>query len=330
MKMINLEWGESVVVRQAFLEVAHSPVEFSREDLLALKYPEHEGDPKLIDLTRKIIKRQTGQTYRFILLTNGATGGVTIALRAYAEKGYYNCYTNPGPYFSLYPGMIEAAGMTHVKLTEYGLIYPHPVFLVDSPSNPRGLFSLITKVKVEHMPVIWDGVYHSNVYCPKNSPIPEHDVYVGSYSKLTGMNGLRTGWIATNDPLLYERMVELATAEYCGLSGASTKVILDTTGSFTVKDWEAFEGRAKLKLDCNREEWSKLEKFFSGSFIPNTGMFHYTMIDYQCQKLLEKSGIIWTKGSTLGTSDDYGRFSLGQDCELTRQAVKTILKNDRR
>jgi len=330
-KEFNLGWGESVAVRWAFIEsLSGAPLMFDMDSLENMGYPAHEGDPDLIKLTKRIIKRNIGRDYAHVLITNGATGGVTLALRTYALLGRKECVTENPPYFRFYPDMIKQAGLQHKHMSAIFRTHrpENPVFLVDSPSNPLGTFS--SRVKVGHEKIVWDTVYFNKVYSPGRYPQPDHDVLVGSYSKLLGMNGLRVGWIATNDGLLYESLKRVVSAEYCGISVPSTKIILKTAGRFTDDHWETFENNAASWLNLNRAEWSRLEKFFGDTPTLSVGMFYYAPIDKHCKALLEKSGIIWSHGSQLGATDDFGRFNLGQDLAVIQKAVKTILKNDKR
>ena len=322
----NLGWGNAVAVRNALLSELGLRTAFFSFNADNLNYPPHEGDPRLVEITRHVIERQVGPTYKHIFLTNGATGGVTIGLRAYAQQGYKTCLTLPPPYFSLYPGMISSSGLKHV----WGMPVCNavrPVALIDSPSNPYGI---VYEGLTSPAPMIWDAVYHSRVYTYGNYKPLSCEALVGSYSKLLGLNGIRTGWIATNDDLLAERLKVLVTSEYCGLSSASTSVLLNVLKMYRSKTfWENFEGKARTNLDYNREEFSKLEKFFGQTPVPANGMFYYAPVDSACRKLLEKSGIIWTSGISLGADDNWGRFNIGQDCSLVREAVKEVLKQDK-
>ncbi len=328
-KAFNMGWGNSIAVRSAFIQsLTGRDVVFTMKDLGEMDYPPHDGDQTLIDLTRRVIERQVGPTYRYILLTNGATGGVTLALRAYKKRGCNTVFTRSPPYFPIYPAQIASAGLIHRTETDDKPEGDRPVALIDSPTNPHGV--IVNEGERFSMPMIWDAVYHNRVYTSGNYKPMACDVIVGSYSKLLGINGLRTGWIATNDPLLYERLKELVTAEYCGLSSASTIILLRILGQF--KDdrwWEGFEREARFNLDYNREEWSKLNGYFGGVPVSPIGMFYYSYMDDACKELMAKSGISWTTGSSLGTHDDFGRFNLGQDCRVVRNAVREVLKNDR-
>ena len=80
----------------------------------------------------------------------------------------------------------------------------------------------------------------------------------------------------------------------------------------------------------NKTFWNgKLEKFFGGMPVSPGGMFYYAHMDKTCKKLMEKSNVIWTKGSSMGDNDDFGRFNIGQDVKLLKNAVKIILKTDK-
>lgn len=318
----DLGFGNAVAVRQAFLNCYHREmIVFTGQKLADFDYPAYEGDPELVEITRKVIKRQTGRHYKHIILTNGATGGVTIALRAYKQAGFQFCTTRPAPWYLRYPQMIAAAGLIHESVDNYK--GTSQVVLVDYPSNPLGL---VTNVPKPHKdtPVILDGVYHSKVYSKLIWPLPQHDVLIGSYSKLLGLNGIRIGWIATDWDFKHHEMLKLAVGEYCGLSVASMEILKNVLWDF---DWENFEGVAQLMLDDNREEFQKLEKYF-GTKVPEIGMFYYGNTDHKCRKLLKKAEITYTSGASLGTTDMFGRLNMGQDRDIVWNAVNDFIKAD--
>lgn len=320
----DLGWGNSIAVRQAFLDTYKGEmIVFSNYSLSKFDYPDHHGDPELVEITRKVIKDQVGEEYKHVFLTNGATGGVVISLRAFADRYYETCHTRNAPHYVRYPGMIRAAGLSHCN-EEYWQFANSSVVLLDIPSNPLGLTESI-EIAV-NTPVVLDGVYLNRVYTLGNIKAPRHDILVGSYSKLIGINGLRVGWIALNDDLLAERIKELITSEYCGIDMAGTDILKKILSNF---DWLSFESKARLKLDYNREEWSKLEKFFDNRPVPEIGMFYYSPVDEKCKELLNKASIHYTDGSVMGTDSSFGRFNLGQDCDLIRKAVKSILEHDK-
>lgn len=320
---IDLQWGESAAIRHEFIKQVDpfNLIAKNKSDLSSLNYSPFEGDIELLANTRNVIERQNGKRYKHVILTNGAAGGCVIAMRAYAKQGFKTVITHEAPYFSLYPGMIQAAGLA--QTFTFPELAVKPIALVDSPSNPLGLIRHAPDSMYE-IPIIWDAVYANNIYTKVNVQIP-HDVLVGSYSKLTGLNGVRIGWIATDDTLLFERIKDLVAAEYCGLSVPSMQLLNECLERF---NWEAFERNARQALDFNREEWSKLNKFFCGTQVPENGMFSYVPMDKKCKELFEKAQILWTPGSKLGDIDAFGRFNIGQSLNNIKNAVAQVLKID--
>lgn len=318
---IDLTWGESVAVREQFLAIANKIASIQFPDLAKFNYTPFDGDAQLIEHTRAVIRRQMGRDYKYVILTNGAAGGCVIAMRAYKAIGYEVGMIPEPPFFSLYPSMVRASGLQMV-LDQYYSDPQKTVYLVDNPSNPEGQ---IRKGR-PFMPTIWDAVYSNRAYTRVHFAIP-HDVLVGSYSKLTGLNGIRIGWIATDDPKLYDKMKELTAAEYCGLSIASTMILNSVLPDY---DWERFERNARGALDANRSEWSKLEKFFGDTRVLPNGMFYYGPMDAQCKELFTKADVIWTPSTKLGTfRDDHGRFNIGASHENIKKAVEQVLWSDK-
>lgn len=333
MKKFDLTWGESVAVRQAFLEhTTCLPLTTGFSELENMNYTPFAGEENLIQHAARIIKRQTGQTYKHIFLTNGASGGCTIALRAHKHMGYDTMITNPPPYFPLYPSMAYAADLAHTTEKEcFSDWKDSNVVLLDSPHNPTGLHQGVPSWAM-NCSVIWDAVYHNNVYSAILPGAPAHDVMVGSFSKLTGLNGIRLGWIATNNDLYADEIGKLLAPEYCGLSKPSVVVLNALLDQFNVDPgywWTAFETAARYKLDLNREIWSELERFFAGTPVSANGMFYYAPMDSACKRLFEKAGVLWQSGTKCGTDDDFGRFNIGQDTKLVIDAMRAVLKADK-
>lgn len=321
-----LGWGESVSTRQAFKEVygfSHA-ISLSITDILSMGYTPFEGDPLLIDTTRRFIENLYKRKYKHVLLTNGASGAIMSILTACRLQGFNTVITNPPPFFSLYPSLIQTAGLRHVYLGEEHY-RDRNVYLIDSPTNPTGKLLSIPANMPDSLMVL-DAVYNNNVYVPPKEVFAlPHDVLVGSYSKLLGVNGTRIGWIALDDDILYERLKIVITAQYSGLSKLSMDFINTTLEAF---NFSHFENVARNKLDANREEWAKLERYFGNNPVSHIGMFYYGPIDNSADKLLRLSNVEWVKGGKLAHSDDFGRFNIGQDPNLIKEVVKEILKND--
>lgn len=334
---LDLTWGESVAVRKAFVKNITRPydyIQFTRYDLLDMGYTPHEGDAETIEITREIIKRQTGVEYKYIALTNGCTGAISVALTAFDRDEYTSVMTSEAPFFRMYPGLIKNCGYSHAEIPLSDTLplsrYSKSIVLLDSPSNPQNIihnFSNMAAAELAGHTVVWDTVYHTRAYVGQVMPDPvKHTVNVGSYSKLTGLNGIRVGWIATNDPLYWERVKETVGNEYCGLSSGQYKILKTILTDF---DWELFEIKAQSNLDDNRIQWSKLEKYFGGKAVDPIGMFYYGPADAACKRLMDKAGVLYTLGSKCHHNDDYVRINIGQDMDVVKTAVQKILAADK-
>lgn len=338
MNKFPLGWGESVAVRKSFVEASGNfYIPFNNEDIINMGYTPHEGDPAMIEATRKIIERQTGIHYDYIVLTHGATGALHVALTSLERIGFDDIYTLPAPFFRMYPDIIRNSGLYRSSQVEDFSDQTPGIVLIDSPSNPLGVIHsgdlrltsngfISPTLDYRHV-VVWDSVYHTGSYLPRNVKVPPaHDINVGSYSKMTGINGIRIGWVATNNGIFYERIKQVVAANYCGLSAAQNRIALDLV---THVDWDLFEAKSRNKLDANREEWSKLEKYFGDKAVYPVGMFYYAPADVACRELLDKVGVTYFGGEQLHHTKEFLRINLGQDVELVRDAVKAILAEDK-
>jgi aspartate/methionine/tyrosine aminotransferase len=326
-EIIDLAFGNSVAVREAFLQTYDGYLfQFSNTALGDFNYPDEHGDSELISLTKNVIKEQTGQSCKHVFLTNGATGGANTALRVYKKRGLKFVLTRSAPRYMYYPDMILNSGLAHVEEQYFNTapmrMHSQTVALLDYPSNP---LHLMTQFKNTGIPTIVDGVYLNSIYTNIIGAVPRHDIMVGSYSKLTGINGLRVGWIATNDDRLALEIGHAVGTEYCGLSRSATDIIKELITNF---NWDRFRLKARLSLDYNREMWSKLEKFFNGNAVGENGMFHYTELDRKAKELFFNANIAWKPGSDLGTDDCFARFNLGASNETIKKAVKAVLRED--
>lgn len=322
MNKYDLSWGHSVCVREAFVRYCKISTVITPQILMKYDYPAHEGDQALIGITADVIMKTLGLTYKHIFITSGATGGCVIAMRAYSQMGYNYCFTRQSPYYIRYPKMIEASGLIHT--TNPLINHQRTIAMIDLPSNPLGSMKVPAFIG---LPVILDAVYLNQVYmAPSLIKYIPHDVLIGSYSKLLGINGIRLGYIATNDDQLAASIGELVTSEYSGLSMASQDILIGTLSDF---DWNNFFPYARFKLDMNREQFQKIEKLFGDIPVNPIGMFHYCPVDKKAKELLNKAEVKYVKGSSMGTDDNFGRFNLGQDNRLVEEAVKAILKADK-
>lgn len=324
-EIFDLSWGEPYCVREAFKHYYNSSF-FKSINVDSMGYAPDPGEAKLIEYTRKFLEDSTGIKYKHILITNGTTSSINIVLRTLAKQGKDTCYTHPY-YFPYYPGIIKKNNFKHKK----GLYRDHKkqlkakgaVAIVDSPSNPTGDLVLYTDSCNN---IIWDSVYHNKVFINDIPVKPDHRVNCGSYSKFFGLTGARIGWIATNDDKDYEAYEKENLYENCTISKPSQDFIIDV---FDKIDLENFSRSAKYRVNNNREMFDRICYLFDGQAVPENGMFYAAWASPYVCKLLDKLNVKTVEIDTLG-NDKYLRFNLAQTNELTKKAVRYILKEDRR
>ena len=290
-------------------------------------YASKDGYPVLEERVRKLIKQSTGLYYKHIVLTSGAQIGIVAGLKALSQKYHQDLVHYDELYFLGYPQIAKELGLMNVNKDWYKSDSENILRLTASPSNPTGEinFDLNNRDKT-----IWDACYHNEIY---TSPVasehlakPDHVLAVGSFGKLTGLNGLRLGWIATNDEYLKKQTQLIHYNLTLGVSTISLGILenfLDNvpTNSFFLK--------ANSYLNDNRTEMAKLDHIFSTP-IPKYGMFWLVEVDNKSRKLLDNLHIKYIEGTECGASEDMVRLTLGQNRDITKKMVETVLKEDSR
>lgn len=327
---LNFGWGDTDGIREIMLDryskdVPSKPTMGSDIFNLDQGYPAHEGSPELISLVRNLVKKLTKKEYKHILITNGATNGLCAALSALSpEEIYIN-----DRYFSFYPGITKQfAKKVYSIPLKSSIITPHPkaVAVVDSPSNPRGeLFIELETASNSKMDVVWDAAYWSPAYLKSLhiTPVPEHKIMVGSLSKLTGINGIRLGWIAVDDDSHYEKALDYVTHNLCGVSALSQELAISILKHVNL---DHFFSDSSSLIDDNKNEFSKVATLFGNQKIPDLGMFLYWTVDAELIKKIKDAGIIFTSGSFIGGSENEVRINLSRKRHLTKNLVDLLKK----
>jgi aspartate/methionine/tyrosine aminotransferase len=318
-------WGEPYCVREAlkhyYKRKAAKPI-----DIDSIMYSPDPGNQKLIDYTRNFIKETTGEFYKYIIITHGTTSAINIALRVFAREGRDTCYTHKY-YFPYYNDIIDKNGYKHkkglYKQHKQQLNNPNTVGIVDSPSNPAGDLLLYSDISNN---IIWDSVYHNPVFINDIPVKPDHRVNCGSYSKVLGLTGARVGWIATNNESDYKEFLKENLYENCTMSTPSQELIIDI---FDNIDLQNFLRSAKYRVNNNREMFDRICYLFDGQAVPNNGMFYAAWATPYTYKLLGKLGIKSVEMDSYN-KNKYLRFNLAQTNELTKKAIRYIIKEDRR
>lgn len=294
-------------------------------DIKKMKYGPYEGTNALIAATREVIKETTGQTYHHVLITNGASSAINILLRRFKAGGGSAVITSQYGYPS-YEEMIKRAGLRRVRdinslaiasIPDYGSYTSNYIGLIDSPENPMG--EQFTGGNAGRD--IWDGVYHNKVYTKRLDLQPKHKYFVGSYSKLLGLAGMRIGFIATNDSLAYEGLLAESRNELTGISRPSQDLIVQILSRL---DLDKFTTDGANELADNKYEFTKLEYLFDGQPVNEVGMFYCAKVHPKAIALLDKCGVGYVM-----LDDDTIRLSMGQTKKIVKEGIQYILKKDK-
>jgi aspartate aminotransferase len=196
-------------------------------------YPDNQGERKLRDAIAEKLRRDNGLVYDpagEILVTDGATQGIAVALAALIQPGdevllpepIYDAYTSP---IVLWGGRPVSVRST---IRDGRFIFDRPaleaartpqsrVLLLNSPWNPvgtvlsRGEWQTVVDFAAAHrISLLSDEIYEALIYDGRThvSPAQLSDegrgqtVLVNSLSKTYGMTGWRVGYCAAPAPLV--------------------------------------------------------------------------------------------------------------------------------
>jgi aspartate/methionine/tyrosine aminotransferase len=182
--------------------------------------------------------------------------------------------------------------------------------------------------------VVWDAAYHSPTYCGIEKGgklvcpeiVPVHAAMVGSLNKLTDINGLRVGWLATDSCCIYDSAKYYVESDLCEVSGPSQEYATRILQRF---DLHAFYCESKRLLDNNREELQRLSYMFGGQPIFPYGMFSLFEVDDGIRSLFRRASVKFKDGDEIGDKErDSVRINLANSNEATRVMVEAILKAD--
>jgi len=322
--MFNMGVGDSHAVREALSHYT------STEKLMLcspyLGYGDPKGDRELEDRIRSMVLRSTGTEYRHVVVTSGAHMGVAAALLAMERRLRSSEVHYDRLHFFKYPQLVRALNMIRVDADEYMQRGKNVILLTASPSNPTGLLNL----QGHEGDTIWDACYHNEIYTSpiacEQLPRPEHLCMVGSLGKVTGINGLRVGWVATSDQSFAD---DVRQSHYNLALTTSTICAEVAKNFFRTVDTDAFFHRAWGYLCDNRYQLSKLEYLFDVP-VPEYGMFWFVRADAQARELLLRAGVTFIEGTECGGTPDQVRLTVGQRRDVTAAMVRAVLKEDGR
>lgn len=326
--LMDFGWGDTRGVRKVFVESFEDISRIQFFKVADIGYDDEEGNPDLIESLKILTERLTGESYKYVCVTSGCTQAVNAAVSAFLLSGDEVLTRNL--YYPRYPYMFSQLGMQAVTEKKAD-IDSVDVCVVDSPSNPMGEIGEIKDLP-ENIPVVWDAAYNTPTYgiLDKYKQKPRrHDVFCGSLGKLTGINGIRLGWTATNNPDVHALIVRFVKNTTCGVSGFSSLMAIDILNKERHLDLESFFSKSRFLVDSNRVEIQRLANHFGLGSVPHSGMFAFFEIDEKLKRIFEKAEVVFTDGKNCGADFESIRVSLGNTNEATKEMVDQIIKIDR-
>jgi len=295
-------------------------------------YASHQGNPELVTQTRKLISDLTGKNYKHVLITAGATNALNAYLYAKRDDNTQYAFTNE-MYYGMYPQIITNQGYYHSIIGKEGNPHSEDVTILDSPTNPKGEIIPNLMAQDNGRNIVWDAAYYSPTYygtwngtrlsIPK--VFPAHEAMVGSFSKLTSINGIRIGWLATDDSYIVGRAYDYIHGDACSVNGVGQELV---ARFLKTVDMDEFYKAGNSLISDNKQEISRLCYLLGHEAIPEHGMFAFAPTDTKMKDLFSSAGVVFSNGHDMGASFDSVRINLANTREETREMVQAILKAD--
>ena len=290
---------------------------------------------------------------RRIVLTSGASGGLSLLMTLLLDPGQGCLITDPGypsnrhfiEAFSGEPQIIQVGPQSRFQLTgdKVAAAWRKNTagLLTASPSNPTGnslsgsdLSDIYNVVQQHQGFLISDEIYQGLEYgeSQRASALQYgEDVFVvNSFSKYFGMTGWRLGWVVAPENAV-EQLIRIAQnlficpsvpAQYAALSAFEPEVI-----QLLDQQRDVLAQRLDFMLRCLPEAGLEIPVAPDGAFyvyarLPES----FPDADLFCEMLLQQTGVALTPGSDFGDfeTDRYVRISYAQDQSRLEQAVSRI------
>ena len=199
--------------------------------------------------------------------------------------------------------------------------------ILNTPHNPTGYLMSIEEYDAVHifartnnLLLFSDEVYRESEYVhasrlPAACDYGEHAVSLGVTSKTYGLAGLRIGWIATKNRMIYEKMASLK--DYTTICNSAPSEFLAEV---------AMRNRQRLierNLGIIKNNLSVMEDFFSRhadlfSWVcPQAGPMAFPRYlggeaGEFCDRLVKKAGVLLLPGSVYDDTQNHFRLGLGR------------------
>lgn len=199
--------------------------------------------------------------------------------------------------------------------------------ILNTPHNPTGYLmsrtdyeSLHAFARENNLLLFCDEVYRESEYdpadrLPAGCDLGDHAISLGVMSKTYGLAGLRIGWIATKNKVIYEKMVSLK--DYTTICNSAPSEFLAEVG---------LRNRQRLierNLGIIRENLAVMDDFFARyadrfSWVrPQAGSMAFPRllrgnVEEFCDRLVKQAGVLLLPGSIYDDSRNHFRLGLGR------------------
>ena len=261
------------------------------------------------DLRAALAKQYQGSVKENIVITNGASEGIDLTLRALTEQGA--SVLLPRPYYYSYPHNVVLAGMAPKYYDLVGGKIDWENFknqakgvkavVINSPGNPTGMIQprevlqAIEKLSLEYgFYIIADEVYKDLVYDGDNYLMAgERVITIDSFSKTYAMCGYRIGYVYAREQALIDKIVEMKTHTSMNtniLGQAMALAAANISRSFIkeqIKVWQArrnliYQGLKDLGLELWQPEGAfyVFPKMKNSNKVVNDLYYKYKVVTY--------------------------------------------------
>jgi len=244
-----------------------------------LKYAQSQGIDETINSFRKYYKEwNIDFDYNELLITNGGSEAISLALTAIADDG--DEIITPEPFYTNYSGFAQVVGVNvvpfltkaengfHLPPKEEIIKYINPktrAIMISNPGNPTGVvytkeeIRMLADIAKEHdIFLISDEVYREFVYDNLKytsalymEDVQDRIILIDSISKRYSACGARIGLVASKNKELIAQILKICQARLCvpTIEQLATANLVNTPKDYFVKVKAEYEARRNILFE---------------------------------------------------------------------------------
>lgn len=342
---IEYDIGESAVKTLAVKDV-----NVNLDDVL-LRYGHHTGKPSLRE---EIAEQYPGLSAANIIVTTGASEANFAIISALVEPGSHVIVEHPN-----YPSLYEVPRSMGCELDLFTLRYENQfqpdleelsqmigpetkLVSLTHPNNPTGsmiseaeLHALIELVESHDIFLLFDETYRHMAFGDKILPpaasLSENAISISSMSKCYGLPGIRTGWLATKNQCLLDKV--LAIREQISISN---NALSEEIATLVLRQKDEFLANARERIEKNRAvvaAWMQNQDAFEWIF-PEAGVVCFprirSHIEVEAERLYrhlaEKHKTFVVPGRCFEMDERHFRIGFGADADQIQAGLANLNK----